>query len=239
MLRMLRPSSRRAPFPFVYSLSIFCKFYPAKSSGDGSIAFSRRYSSSTSSNASAAAEPTASPPPPPSDSIHKGMKGLRVPGGPEYLEEMANSFSQLTLKEITELQRLIFKKLGHSDDFYEKALLQGLGGGGGGAHFNAAAAAPAAAAPSADALAAAPSAPPKPEKKKVEKLTADVKLGAYAPEIKIKLIKELRTVTSMSIADAKKAVEKCPGLVATNLSKDDAEKLKVAFEKLGAKVEVI
>lgn len=165
--------------------------------------------------------------------------------GPEHLEQMANSFSQLTLKEITELQRLIFKKLGHSDDFYEKALLQGLGGGGGGGGYvggvgvAAAAAAVPASDPSAAAAAAAPAAPPKPEKKKVEKLTADVKLAAYGPEIKIKLIKELRTVTSMSIADAKKAVEKCPGLVATNLSKEDAEKIKVAFEKLGAKVEVL
>lgn len=171
-----------------------------------------------------------------SGTVHKGLKPLATPS-PQHLEDMATSFSQLTLKEITELQRLIFKKLGHSDDFYEKALLQGLGGGGGGGVAVAASAAPAAAA-AADPAAAAPP-PPKPEKKKVEKLTADVKLGAYAPEIKIKLIKELRTVTSMSIADAKKAVEKCPGLVATNLSKADAEKLKTAFEKLGAKVELI
>eukprot|EP00796_Vickermania_ingenoplastis_P000289 gene289-162_t len=157
---------------------------------------------------------------------------------PQRLEEIANTFSQLTLREITELQRLLFKKLGHSDDFYEKALLQGLGGGGGGGGVQAApAAAAAAAAAAAPTAAAAP--PPKPEKKKVEKLTSDVKLGPYAPEIKIKLIKELRTVTSMSIADAKKAVEKCPGLVATNLSKADADKLKTAFEKLGAKVELL
>lgn len=170
----------------------------------------------------------------PAAQIHKGLKTFSTPS-PKHLEDMASAFSQLTLKEITDLQRLIFKKLGHSDDFYEKALLQGLGGGGGGGMpVAAAAAAPAAANP---APAASP--PPKPEKKKIEKMTADVKLGPYGPEIKIKLIKELRTVTSMSIADAKKAVEKCPGLVATNLSKEDAEKLKTAFEKLGAKVEII
>lgn len=195
-----------------------------------------RYHNSTSSGTSATVGSTPSSSPI-ADTVHKGMKGMDVPGS-DHLEKLATSFSQLTLKEMNELQRLIFKKIGHSDDFYEKALLQGLGGGGGGGG-GVMAPAITAAAPVGDAAAAAPPTPPKPEKKKVEKLTADVKLAAYAPEIKIKLIKELRTVTSMSIADAKKAVEKCPGLVATNLSKDDAEKIKVAFEKLGAKVEVI
>lgn len=159
------------------------------------------------------------------------------------LEDLANAYSQLTLREVSDLQRLIFKKLGHSDEFYERALLKGLGGGGSGGVVTAAApaAAPAgggvAAAPAADAAAAAEGA--KPEKKKVEKLTVDVKLDKYPPDVKIKLIKELRSVTSLSIADAKKAVEKCPGLVATNMSKDDAEKLKALFEKLGATVELL
>lgn len=153
------------------------------------------------------------------------------------LDDLAATYAQLTLKEVSDLQRLIFKKLGHSDDFYEKALLRGLGGGGGGgAVMMAPAAVAAAAAPAADAATAEA---PKAEKKKVEKLTYDVKLEKFAPELKIKLIKELRTVTNLSIADAKKAVEKCPGLVATNMSKDDAEKLKTLYEKLGAKVELL
>lgn len=155
------------------------------------------------------------------------------------LDELANAYSQLTLKEVSDLQRLIFKKLGHSDEFYEKALLRGLGGGGGGGVVMAAAPAAAAATAAPPAEAEAEAAAAKPEKKKVEKLTYDVKLDKYAPDIKIKLIKELRTVTSLSIADAKKAVEKCPGLVATNMSKADAEKLKELFEKLGAKVELL
>lgn len=155
------------------------------------------------------------------------------------LDELASAYAQLTLKEVSDLQRLIFKKLGHSDSFYEQALLKGLGGGGGGVVMAAApAAANVAAAPAAEDPAAAAEAP-KSEKKKVEKLTFDVKLDKYPADAKIKLIKELRTVTSLSIADAKKAVEKCPGLVATNMSKDDAEKLKGLFEKLGATVELL
>ncbi|GET87038.1 ribosomal protein l7/l12-like protein [Leishmania tarentolae] len=157
----------------------------------------------------------------------------RPEGDKAKLDDLATAYSQLTLKEVSDLQRLIFKKMGHSEEFYEKALLRGLGGGGGAVMMApaAAAAAPAGDAPAAEA--------PKTEKKKVEKLTYDVKLEKFAPEIKIKLIKELRTVTNLSIADAKKAVEKCPGLVATNMSKDDAEKLKGLYEKLGAKVELL
>lgn len=209
-----------------------------KAFGARHLSLTALYQAYRHNNSQAAAAPPATPAPP------KNVVEATLPLPAPQLEEMANKFAQLTLREITELQRLIFKKLGHSDEFYEKALLQGLGGGGGGGVVvrgvaAAAAGAGAAAAPADPAAGDAAPAPPKPEKKKVEKLTADVKLGAYAAEIKIKLIKELRTVTAMSIADAKKAVEKCPGLVATNLSKADAEKLKAAFEKLGAKVELL
>ncbi|KAG5483275.1 hypothetical protein LSCM1_04817 [Leishmania martiniquensis] len=160
----------------------------------------------------------------------------RPAGDSAKLDDLAAAYSQLTLREVSDLQRLIFKKLGHSDEFYEKALLRGLGGGGGGAVTMAPAVAAAAAASAADTPAADAV---KTEKKKVEKLTYDVKLSKFPPEIKIKLIKELRSVTNLSIADAKKAVEKCPGLVATNMGKEDAEKLKGLYEKLGATVELL
>ncbi|ORC86364.1 60S ribosomal protein [Trypanosoma theileri] len=154
------------------------------------------------------------------------------------LDDLANAYSQLTLKELSELQRLIFKKLGHSDEFYEKALLRGLGGGGGGVMM-AAPAAVAAAPGAAAAAAGGAEEAPKAEKKKVEKSTYDVKLAKFTPDIKVKLIKELRSVTNLSISDAKGAIEKCPGLVQTNMRKEDAEKLKALFEKLGATVELL
>ncbi|CCW64044.1 unnamed protein product [Phytomonas sp. EM1] len=163
-----------------------------------------------------------------------GSTGLNNP----KVEELATAYSQLTLKELSDLQRLIFKKLGHSDEFYEKALLKGLGGGGGGGGNVTVAAAPAVTA-TPEAAATDTAAEHVKEKKKIEKNTFDVKLDKYAPEIKIKLIKELRTVTNLSIADAKKAIEKAPGLVANNMPKSDAEKLKELFEKLGAKVELL
>eukprot|EP00331_Platyophrya_macrostoma_P007799 CAMPEP_0176431808 /NCGR_PEP_ID=MMETSP0127-20121128/15019_1 /TAXON_ID=938130 /ORGANISM="Platyophrya macrostoma, Strain WH" /LENGTH=162 /DNA_ID=CAMNT_0017813859 /DNA_START=22 /DNA_END=507 /DNA_ORIENTATION=- len=128
------------------------------------------------------------------------------------IEELANLYSQLTLKEVSQLQRLIFKKLGHTDDFYEQALLRGLGGGGGGVVMAAPAAAVAApaAAPAAEAAAPAAEAAKDAGKKKVEKNTFDVKLAKFAPEVKIKLIKELRTVTNLPLKDAKDAIDKCP-----------------------------
>lgn len=153
------------------------------------------------------------------------------------VEQMAEAYSQLTLKEISQLQRLVFRKLGHSDKFYEEALLKGLGGGGGGAVVMAApaaTAAPVAAAPAAEAPKAA-----EPAKKKIEKTTADVKLVKFPAEAKIKLIKELRTVTNLPLKDAKDAIDKAPGLIQTNMSKEDAEKLKKLFEGLGAEVELL
>lgn len=172
----------------------------------------------------------------PSISCAFATRGCATKAGGPNLEELASAYSQLTLKELSDLQRLIFKKLGHSDEFYEKALLRGLGGGGGGGVVMATNAAAAVAAPGA---AAAAEEAPKAEKKKVEKNTYDVKLAKYTPDIKVKLIKELRSVTNLSIADAKGAIEKCPGLVQTNMRKEDAEKLKALFEKLGATVELL
>ena len=166
-----------------------------------------------------------------------------APAVDKKIDDMAQLYSQLTLKEVAQLQRLIFKKLGHTDEFYEQALLRGLGGGGGGGGMMVAAPAAgaqvaAAAAPADGAAPAADAEAPK-EKKKVEKNTFDVKLAKFAPDQKIKLIKELRAVTNLPLKEAKDAIDKCPGLVQTNMGKDDAEKLKKLFEAIGATVELL
>ena len=167
----------------------------------------------------------------------KGTANLAGEEPSEKIKDMAKLYSQMTLKEISTLQRQIFKELGHSDDFYEQALLRGLGGGGGGgvamAMPAAAAAAPAAEKEEAPA-AAAPAAP-----KAAEKTAFDVSVASYPAESKIKLVKELRTVVpALSIKEAKDAIDKCPGIIAKALGKDDANKLKEVMEKLGAKVEL-
>lgn len=55
---------------------------------------------------------------------------------------------------------------------------------------------------------------------------------------KLPTIKALRSVTSLSLIDAKKAVEGAPTVIAEAASKDDANKMKEALEKAGAKVEL-
>jgi large subunit ribosomal protein L7/L12 len=55
---------------------------------------------------------------------------------------------------------------------------------------------------------------------------------------KIKVIKALRSVTTLSLGDAKNAVEGAPYVVADSASKEDAEKMKKTLEEVGAKVEL-
>lgn len=54
----------------------------------------------------------------------------------------------------------------------------------------------------------------------------------------IKVIKALRSVTTLSLGDAKKAVESAPFVVAESAPKEDAQKIKKALEEAGAKVEL-
>lgn len=53
---------------------------------------------------------------------------------------------------------------------------------------------------------------------------------------KIKAIKALRSVTTLSLGDAKKAVEEAPTVIAEAAPKEEAQKMKEALEGAGAKV---
>ena len=55
---------------------------------------------------------------------------------------------------------------------------------------------------------------------------------------KINVIKALRSVTALSLGDAKNGAENVPFLIAEAASKDDAHKIKKALEEVGAKVEL-
>ena len=54
----------------------------------------------------------------------------------------------------------------------------------------------------------------------------------------IKVIKALRSVTTLSLGDAKKAVESVPFVIAESAPKEDAQKIKKALEEAGAKVDL-
>ena len=70
-----------------------------------------------------------------------------------------------------------------------------------------------------------------------EKTEFDVILAA-AGDKKINVIKEVRTITGLGLKEAKDLVEGAPKPVKEGVPKDEADKIKEALEKAGAKVEV-
>ncbi len=89
-----------------------------------------------------------------------------------------------------------------------------------------AAAAVAVVAPAADAGAAAE-----------EKTEFDLVLAEVGAE-KIKVIKVVREITGLGLAEAKAVVDGAPKTVKEAMSKDDAEAAKAKLEEVGAKVEL-
>jgi large subunit ribosomal protein L7/L12 len=65
----------------------------------------------------------------------------------------------------------------------------------------------------------------------------DVVLSEAGSE-KIKVIKEVRTLTSLGLKEAKELVESAPKPVLEKVSKEDADKAKEQLEGAGAKVEL-
>jgi large subunit ribosomal protein L7/L12 len=90
-----------------------------------------------------------------------------------------------------------------------------------------------AAAPAAVAVAAAPAAAATVE----EKTEFDVILKEFGAE-KIKVIKVVREITGLGLAEAKALVEAAPKAIKEGVSKDEAETLKKKIEESGAKVEL-
>ncbi len=88
---------------------------------------------------------------------------------------------------------------------------------------------------SAAAPAAAAAAPAAAAEATEEKKEFKVELTTGGSE-KIKVIKALRSVTTLGLTDAKKAVEGAPTVIAEAASKEDAQKMKEAIEAAGAKV---
>jgi large subunit ribosomal protein L7/L12 len=124
------------------------------------------------------------------------------------LEKIVEELSSLTVLEAAELAKLLEEKWGVS----------------------AAAAVAVAAAPGAGGAAAA-AAP-------VEEKTEFNVILAAAGDKKIEVIKEVRAITGLGLKEAKDLVEGAPKPVKEGASKEEAEKIKAALEKVGAKVEL-
>ncbi len=93
--------------------------------------------------------------------------------------------------------------------------------------FGVSAAAAAVAAPAAGAAAAAAE----------EKTEFDVVMTEFGAE-KIKVIKEVRGLLGLGLAEAKALVEGVPAKIKEAVSKDEAEEIKGKLEAVGAKVEL-
>jgi large subunit ribosomal protein L7/L12 len=70
-----------------------------------------------------------------------------------------------------------------------------------------------------------------------EKTEFDVILAEVGAE-KIKVIKVVREITGLGLAEAKAVVDGAPKALKEAVSKDDAEAIKAKLEEVGAKVEI-
>ena len=71
-----------------------------------------------------------------------------------------------------------------------------------------------------------------------EKTEFDVVLTGFDAAAKIKVIKAVREITGLGLAEAKGAVEGAPTTLKEAVSKDEAEELKKKLEEVGGKVEL-
>ena len=71
-----------------------------------------------------------------------------------------------------------------------------------------------------------------------EKTEFDVVLTGFDAAQKIKVIKVVREICGLGLAEAKAAVEGAPHTLKEALSKDDAEAMKKQVEEVGGKVEL-
>lgn len=126
------------------------------------------------------------------------------------VDEVLDSIGSMTVLELSELK----------EAFKER--------------FNVEAAAPAAAMPM---MMAAPGADAGGDDAAEEQTEFDVVLTS-AGEKKIQVIKEVRTLTSLGLKDAKELVDNAPNPVLEKASKEDAEKAKELIEAAGGAVEL-
>ena len=71
-----------------------------------------------------------------------------------------------------------------------------------------------------------------------EKSEFDVVLAGFDAAAKIKVIKAVREIAGLGLAEAKAFVESAPKALKEGVSKEDAENFKKQLEEAGAKVEI-
>jgi large subunit ribosomal protein L7/L12 len=67
----------------------------------------------------------------------------------------------------------------------------------------------------------------------------DVRLVGFDAKTKIKVIKEVRSITSLGLKEAKELVDSAPKVIQKDLKQEKAEEIKAQLEALGAVVELV
>eukprot|EP00250_Pteridium_aquilinum_P013611 c21454_g1_i1 orf=505-1422(-) len=145
-------------------------------------------------------------------SNHDAAESRSAPS--EKILQLVNEIANLTLLEASDLSYLLKKKLGLPDSampYYGGGMVTNMGG-----------------ALSGGASAAAE------EEKLPEKTNFDVKLEKYEAAAKIKVIKEVRTFTSLGLKEAKELVEKLPAVLKSGVGKEEAEQMIEKLKAVGA-----
>merc|ERR1712025_657067 len=71
-----------------------------------------------------------------------------------------------------------------------------------------------------------------------EKTSFEVVLSGFDASSKIKVIKEIRGITSLGLKEAKELVENSPKSLKDGVTKEEAEEIKSRVEAVGGKVEL-
>ena len=72
------------------------------------------------------------------------------------------------------------------------------------------------------------------EEKKPEKTNFDIRLEKFDASSKIKVIKEVRTFTSLGLKEAKELVEKLPAILKKGVLKEEADQIIEKLKAIGA-----
>ncbi len=156
---------------------------------------------------------------------------------PEKVQKLAMEIMKMNIIEAHQMLELIQKRMGITDEdlmgnlssqfgvvsHTAQGLFESGALGGGGAKGGAPAAA-----------AAAPV-----EEKKVEKTAFGLKLVDVPATAKIKIIKEVRTITGLGLKEAKDLVEKSPTTIKEGMKKEEAEAFLKLITDAGGKAELL
>lgn len=153
---------------------------------------------------------------PPYKLLEPSPENIEKPANPK-LEAIVSSIASLNLFEVAELVSLLKKKLNLPETSFmpQMAPMNTLMSGG-----------------------AATAEEEEIEPKKVQ-TSFKVKMLKYDEAQKVALIKEVKNLLDgMNLVQAKKFVESVPTIVKDDVTKEEAEKLKEAFTKVGAVIEI-